>query len=160
MITFKISYGTGAEFVESIEMSTLALFPAGPLPARWGLQDKFPKPCLSRAPDIRAKSHVVSCPVAEPWAWLLPVSVSQTASPPRDWINCLLSPLLASEFRDLDPAEGDRRPLMPRLHPYPVPTGFLLFPSHQRWAVAGGRPPFPRHPPPACPGHRWSGDLL
>lgn len=98
IIAFKISYGAGAELVESIEMSSLALFPPGQRPARWGRKTSFQNQA-DHAQQAFRRDPLCSCAASRsPGPGVPLVLVLQAASPPYDWINPLLPPLLASEF--------------------------------------------------------------
>lgn len=153
--------------MESIEMSTLALFPAGSRPARGGLPDRFPKPSRSRAPDAQAGSLGVSCHIAEPWTGLLPgmgptgsISAKSADKPP---------PVTSAYFRVRRP--GKRRlmvppalaPSLPRAcGPPPLSIPPALGSCRKQALAEGTLPaPFLRTPSPACPpAHSWGGDSL
>ena len=103
-----------------------------------GPPDKFPKLSRSRGPDIQARSLVVLCPIAEPWAWLLSGLGPAGSISPRSLDKP--PPVTSACFRVWRPGEGGRRPLLLRPHPYPMPVGLLLSPPRRLWAAAGSRP--------------------
>lgn len=155
----KLSYGTGIELEDSTEMSTLALLPAG-----FCQQGGATRQVSETTPPAQPSS-AVSCTVKSPSPGSSVASILHAALP-----HCLVSPLLALEFSDLDPGKASRRsceeskpsctshPIPSRAH-WPLHTPLAAGTCRGQTSEARQRVSFPMAPLPACPGHRWGGEL-